>query len=350
MNSLFSVSANLVINHFGMKKTFSLFALSMLVFATACQTAEPSGTTESPAETGSPTTVVTSFYPLYFFTSEIAAGAQNVDVINLIPSGAEPHTYEPYPSQLAQMEESELVIAQGAGLEPWLEGLEHELEENGVKVLEINSHLELMSFDEEEDHHDHDHDDHEEEEHDDHDHKDEHAHGEFDPHTWLDPVLAMEIVEHITEELTEVDPANAELFLENSLDLLGRLAELHSSFEEGLASCELDAILTSHDAFAYLANRYGLHAHPVAGVSPFDEPSAKQLAELIEIAEDDGVEHIFFEVLANPEAAQVLQEEAGLTALTLNPLSGLTADQAEVNYFTMMKENLQNLKTGLACD
>jgi len=301
-----------------------------------CQSADP-----VLEETDETKTVVTSFYPLYFFTSELSEGVDNLEVINLIESGGEPHTYEPSPSQLAKMESAELMIVQGAGLEPWFEGLEHELEENGVSLLEVNSHLDLMAFEEE-------HDDHED--HNDHEDEHDHDHGEFDPHTWLDPVLALEIVEHISEELIAMDPENEAIYLANVALLEEKFTTLNENFEKSLTTCELDAFITSHDAFSYLAERYGLHAHAVSGISPFDEPSANQITDLIEIAEEEGVKHIFFEVLANSEAAEVLADEAGLTSLVLNPIAGLSKDQSDEDYFTLMYTNLDNLKIGLTCD
>lgn len=304
-----------------MKKLISILSLSLVLMAAGCESSEPVVETTDEMKT-----VVTSFYPLHFLTSELSEGVENIEVINLIESGGEPHSFEPSPSQLAKMERADLVIVQGSGLEPWFEGLEHGLEDNGVSLLEVNSHLDLMSFD------------------------DDHDHGEFDPHTWLDPVLALDIVEHITEELMAMDPENEALYLGNAVVLEERLRTLDEYFENSLVTCELDAFITSHDAFSYLAARYGLHAHAVSGISPFDEPSASQITELIEIAEEEGVAHIFFEVLANSEAAEVLADEAGLTPLVLNPIAGLSSEDEGEDYFTLMYTNLDNLKIGLACD
>jgi zinc transport system substrate-binding protein len=340
------VSANHVIKPINMKKLLSILSLSIFII-TGCQTAQP-----EVKQVEDSYTVITSFYPLHFFTSELVKEVENVEVMNLIPSGGEPHSYEPSTSQLAQMESANLLIAQG-GLEPWLEGLEHELEKKGVKILEVNSHLELMAF--EEDHEDHE--EHEDEGHSDEDEGEEHDeehdeddHGDFDPHTWLDPVLSVEIVEHISEELIKMDPSHEAIYSANTEDLINRLSALNDSFEMNLASCSLDTFITSHDAFGYLAERYDLHAHSVSGVSPFDEPSAKQITELIELSEEEGLKHIFFEVLANSEAAEVLAEEAGLTSLILNPISGLSSDQVNEDYFSLMEENLENLTIGLACE
>ena len=306
-----------------MRKILSFIALFSLLFAAGCQSAAPVVEEEPEASH----TVITSFYPLYFFTSEVLGDTEGVELTNLIPSGGEPHTFEPSPSQLGQMESADLLIVQGAGLEPWFEGLDV-----GVASLEVNAHLDLMAAEEG------------------HDDRDDHGHDDEDPHTWLDPVLAAETVEHIREALVVMDEANAAAYEANADELVARLGALDAAFAEGLASCSLDAFITSHDAFGYLAKRYGLHVHAVAGISPFDEPSAHQLTELIEVAEHEGVEHIFFEVLANSEAAEVLADEAGLDTLVLNPIAGLSSDQSAEDYFSLMEANLANLRTGLACE
>lgn len=346
-----------------MKKIISTLTLSALLVMSGCQSTVETEVPETSSEESQSYSVVASFYPAFFFTSQVLGETSAVELTNLIPAGGEPHTYEPSPSQLAQMESADLIVVQGEGMEPWLEGLEHELEDNGVEILALNDHLDLLSFEEEhedhdehEGHDDHGHEDHDHEEehedHDDHGHDDhhDHDHGEYDPHTWLDPLLVVKMVGEIKESLINMDPANAEQYEENANRFVAELGIIHQTYERALASCELDAFITSHDAFAYLAERYGLHVHAVSGVSPFDEPAASQLAELIEVAQEEKVKHIFFEVLANPEAAEVLAEEAGLTSLILNPIAGLAKDQQEEDYFSLMQENLDNLKIGLACE
>ncbi len=331
-------------------KFFSALILSTLLLA-ACQPTSPSENTEHQ--------IVTSFYPVYFLTTQITQGVQDIEVINLIPSGAEPHSYEPSPGQLAQMENSDLVIAQGEGLEPWLDGITMNLSSAGVPALILNEQFDLMDLEDHDEHHDdhdedeegHDEDEDHEHEEEDHEHEEEdhehHHHGEHDPHTWLDPLLMIESSTSIHQKLVDLYPEHASAFSENLNRLQAELDSLDESFRSELASCELDAFITSHDAFSYLASRYGLEVHSVAGISPFSEPSASELTELIEVAEDEGISHIYFEVLANPKAAEVLADEAGLTSLVLDPVASATDGK---NYIQLMQENLESLKMGLACN
>ncbi len=335
-----------------MKKYVQIITLAAIALLAVCMI----GCAEVPVETGADgeneeLTVVASFYPLAYLTQEVAG--DTIDVVNLIPSGGEPHHYEPTVKQMAMLENADLFVFQGAGMESWVESQEESLEAKGVKLLEASSHLDLLKT--EDGHHEEEHHDEHEHEHED-DHEDEHRedehhhdHGEFDPHTWLDPVLAIETVKLIEHELAELDPANTDTFSANADALIAELSQLNDEFKSTLGDCEINAFITSHDAFQYLAHRYNLEVVAVAGISPHDEPSAVQIAELIEHAAEENIEHIFFEVLANSETAETLAAEAGLTPLVLDPIGGLSKDTADGTFVSLMKSNLENLKTGLRC-
>ena len=372
------------------KGILASFAIALLL--AGCTAVEESTTSEdAPAETveSEPLSVVASFYPLAYLTQEIAG--DTLEVTNLIPAGAEPHGYEPTARQMATIESADLLVFQGAGLEPWVESQEEQLESK-VKLLEVSEHLELLKTEghEEEEHDDHEeehddhghedehheeheeehhdeHDDHEEEGHDDHDHDDDHHeeehedehgheedhhdhnHGEYDPHTWLDPVLTIETIELIEETLTELAPEHADTFAANADALAGEFSRIHEEFESSLSDCEQDTFITSHDAFQYLAQRYNLNAKSVSGVSPHAEPSAQKLAELATYAKENNVQHIYFEVLANTKTAETLASEAGLSPLVLDPIAGLSDENQDETYVSLMEANLNNLKTGLQC-
>jgi len=326
-----------------MKKCYTAFIAMIIIIASL------SGCSETPVETtqdDTQPTVVTSFYPIAYLAQEIAG--DTVEVVNLIPSGAEPHSYEPTVRQMALIEDADLFIFQGAGLEPWVEAQEESLETQGVQLLEVASHLTLLENEEHEEEH---HDEHEgEDEHHDEDEDDHHDHGEFDPHTWLDPMLAMETIDLIEKALADVTPSQSNTFAANADTLRAQFSELDKEFKTALNNCELRTFITSHDAFGYLANRYDLEVVSVTGVSPHDAPSAVQIAELVEHAQEENIQHIFFEVLANSKTAETLASEAGLDVLVLNPIAGLSDDTQNETYVTLMAANLNNLQTGLRCN
>ena len=295
-------------------------------------------------------TVITSFYPLYYFTSEIVG--DTMQVVN-IGRNNDPHDFTPSARDIVRMQEAALVVLQGSGLEAWGEDVEHQLEDAGVPVFVATEHLALREL-KKDGHGDGDAHGHEEEAHGhghEEAHKDEHDHdhGSHDPHTWLDPVLAAETVEHLAEELIAIDPANAELYSQNANVLIQELTGLDDAYRTALsaASCTAEEALVSHDAFGYMAERYGLIMHPIAGISTKDEPSAKLLAELKEEAED-GVLAVLTEENSVKEYAETIAQETGIM---LVPISALAAGPivSEDDYLDGMRANLESLKQGYGC-
>lgn len=283
--------------------------------------------------------VVASFYPMYFFASEL--GGDKVSVVNLTPPGTEPHDYEPPTRDLVRMESSKLVVLNG-GIEAWGERIQAELEKKGVPVVVAGQGLfthEETAYAEEK---------HTEVQH----AKETHAeHGGKDPHVWLDPVLAKEQVKAIASALILADFANADFYASQRDQLLARLDALDASFKQGLAQCKTREIVTSHAAFSYLADRYGLTQEAIAGLSPEEEPSPAQLADIADFARAHGVTHIFFETLVSPRLSETIAREIGAQTLVLDTLEGISdADKASgKNYFTVMEENLKNLRIALQC-
>lgn len=355
-----------------MKKIlFSLLLFSTAIFA-GCQNQEtPSSPSEShqatheaslsttPKEKPEPLSVVTSFYPLAFFAEQIAG--ENAHVINL--TGAQdPHTYKLTPKDRVKLEKADLVIYQGVGIENWTEDVIPELEEKNIAVLEASHDLNLLKNQEErhdeheedkehDDHNEENHEEHAEDEHENehedkehHDH-DEHNHGEFDPHTWLDPILAKQIATEITEQLIAIDPENTASYQENLNTLKTKLQTLDTEYKTSLSNCKREA-LVSHNAFGYLENRYNFELHPIAGLAPSDEPSAKILAELKEIAEHDDVTHILTEENGVKKYAETLASETGITLIQINPMGVAPSDG---NYFEVSRKNLDALKTAMGC-
>lgn len=281
--------------------------------------------------------VTASFYPLYYFTSEI--GKDKVEVSNLTPAGSEPHDYEPTAKDIARIEKSKLLIINGSGFEPWYGKIQEELKQKNVRIIEATQGLDLMEGQEE----------HEGEEED-----EEHAEEENvkDPHVWLSPVLASKQVEKINATLSEVDPQSRELYTTNAKLLKDRLSKLDASFREGLKNCKQKNIITTHTAFAYLAKEYGLNQVAISGLSPEEEPTSKQLAEVSEFAKTNDVKYIFFESLVSPKLAETIASEIGAKTLVLDPIEGLSDDDIKQgkNYFTVMEDNLKNLQIALQCD
>jgi zinc transport system substrate-binding protein len=264
-----------------------------------------------------------SFYPLYFFASEI--GGDKAEVKNVTPAGAEPHDFEPTAEDMAHIQDSKLLILNGGGLEPWGKDV---TENNSLKTSIVVAGEDLTNQKVVEE-------------------------GEqiTDPHIWLSPIFAEKMVDKITEGFEKVDAGNKDYYIANATALKTKLAELDGLYKEGLKTCLQKNIITSHSAFGYLATAYGLKQVPITGLSPDAEPSPKELADIAKFAKANNIKYIFFESLVSPKLSQTLADEIGAQTLVLNPIEGLTSEEVseDKDYFTEMKSNLANLETALQC-
>ena len=289
--------------------------------------------------------VATSFYPLTHFAEQV--GGNLIEVQQVASPGADPHSYEPTPSQMQQIFESDLLIYNGAGQDPYADRIYEELKQKGTRVLIATELVKRMSYEHEE-HDEHGHEEHEEEHHNDHD---DHEHGEWDPHVWLDPLRAAEIVQAIATELSAIDPTLESQFQANADAYAAKLHTLDADMKAGLLNCNLDAIVVSHDAYRYLADRYGFHTLEIAGLSPSAKPSPARLAELTEIAQEEGIAHVFFETHVSPALSETLAAEIGAETLVLHSIEALTKQERldGMTYISIQRKNLEHLRTALEC-
>ena len=283
--------------------------------------------------------VAASFYPLYYFASEI--GKEKANVFSVTPNGVEPHDYEPKPQDTVKIQQSKLLLLNGAGFEPWTEKLNSELTKKGVTIITTAEGMTLQKGEG----HDHEEEAHTEEE-------AGHEEETLDPHIWLSPVLAKEQVDKITSGFIAVDPTNKSYYETNAQDLKKRLDTLNEAYKTGLTTCNTRNFVTSHAAFGYIANTYNLEQVSIAGLSPDEEPSATKLAEVATFVKDNNINYIFFETLVSDDFAQTIAKETGAKTLVLDPIEGIPDDEIQQgkNYFTVMESNLLNLQTALECN
>lgn len=319
--------------------------LSALVATTALATVG-SATAEASGESDATLNVTASFYPLAFVAERV--GGDLVEVSNLTPAGTEPHDMELTPQSMASLQESDLVVylaGFAAAVDDGVAGLPAE------QVLDVTSaaHLDLEG-----DEHDHeagdehaDDDAVEDDEHDD-DEGDEHHEG-VDPHFWLDPTRLADVADETAARLSELAPESADEFAANAADLRADLEALDEEFETALASCETTELVTSHTAFGYLADRYGFTQVGITGITPHDEPSPADLAEIVHFVDDHGVTTIYTETLVDPAIAETVAAETGASTAVLDPLEGLSDDSAGADYLEVMRSNLEVLRDGQGC-
>lgn len=282
--------------------------------------------------------ITASFYPVYYFASKI--GGDRAHVTNIAPPGADPHDFEPSPKDIATIYESQLFVLNGAGFEAWAERVLKELPAS-VAFVEAGENLATLPHEEE----------HEDEVSEDGSHTEEIGHGEYDPHVWLSPKLAIAMIDSVLAGMSAADPQNAVYYQENAALLRDEISKLDADFAAGLARCEKNVFITSHAAFGYIARDYNLRQVAITGLAHEAEPSAKEIAEIAELARENRLTHVFFETLVSPKLSETIASEAGAQTLVLNPLEGLTQEEIEMgaDYVSVMRANLDNLRTALAC-
>ncbi|KRE45720.1 metal ABC transporter substrate-binding protein [Paenibacillus sp. Soil724D2] len=312
-----------------MKKIWVTKSLAFTVLSAALL----SGCASNTASSDGKLNVITSFYPMYEFTKQVAGDHANV--IALIPPGAEPHDWEPSAKDMQQLKNANVFVYNGI-VEGWAEQSLKSADNKNRVVVEASKGIEFMEGLPEEEHQE--------------DHKNE-AHGDKiqDPHVWLNPVLAVQEVEAIVVGLTQADPANKEDYRKNADAYIGKLKALDESFKTGLKNVKRKAFVTQHAAFGYLAKEYGLTQVPIAGLSPEEEPAPDKMADIIKFAKDNKVQTIFFETLVDPKVASTIAKEVGAKTAVLNPIEGLTDDDKKKNldYIGVMTNNLEALKKAL---
>ena len=275
-------------------------------------------------------TIAVTFYPLYEFTKQVVG--DKADVVLLVPPGAEPHDWEPAPSDLIKVKQAKLVVYNGAGMEPWIDRLSGTLLAD-KKTVSAAGLVNLIpaQYNEE---------------------GGPPEPGAIDPHVWLDPVNAQAIVQAIAAAVSEVDPDNAGYYQTNAGAYFAQLVELDYEYRTALASASRREIITSHAAFGYLANRYGLKQVAIMGLSPDAEPTPARMAQIIRHVRENGIKFIFFETLVGPKLAETIASETGAQTLVLNPIEGLTEEELAQgeNYLVVMRMNLTNLKYALGAN
>ncbi|MBT2283674.1 zinc ABC transporter substrate-binding protein [Paenibacillus polymyxa] len=293
--------------------------------------------------------VVTTFYPVYAFTTAI--GGEDANVINLLPTGVEPHDWTPKSQDIVNTSKAQLFLYNGAGLEGWVPNFLKSLNsDTQVKSVAVSEGVKLLTAEGDDGHgHGEEHEDEHADEHTDEATSEDVADHHIDPHTWVSPKSAMIMAENIKNSLVEADPDHKAGYEQRYEELRTKLETLDQRFTNELANVPNNEIVVSHQAFGYLARDYGLTQHAIMGLSPDAEPTGQDIVKLAKLVKDEGIKYIFFEELVSDKLAKTLANEAGVETMVLNPVEGLTKEQATNgdDYFTLMEKNLQNLLIAL---
>ena len=255
-------------------------------------------------------TVVAASYPFAYVAERV--GGDDVDVVNLTSPGVEPHDVELTPRQTAEVSEAALVVYE-SGFQP---AVDDAVTQNATgEVLDAADVVPLEGG---------------------------------DPHFWLDPLRLADLADAIADRIADLDPPHAADYRAGAASLRAELVELDREYAETLGDCERHTVVVSHDAFGYL-DRYGLDVEAITGLSPETEPTPADLQRLQRLIERDGITTVFSETLAPPRLAESLAEDAGVRTAVLDPLEGLTADAADEDYLSLIRQNLVALKAANRC-
>ena len=316
-----------------------LLALAGTLFATlgitallGCQASAPASTDSVQAPEGqAKVKVVASFYPMADFAQKI--GGDHVEVTNLCPAGTEPHEWEPSPTDITSIEESQVFVYNGADMEGWVKDALESVDTQKTQVVEASDGIQLRAAD-----HSHDADGDEEAE-----------EGTHDPHVWLNPENAKAEAKNIMDALVAADPDNKADYEANYEKYAQEFDELDAEFSQKLSQTKGKTIVVSHEAFGYLCDRYGLTQMPITGMDAEGEPDAQAMAQVIDFVRQNDVKVIFSEDLVSPKVAEQIANETGASCEVLNPIEGLTDDQLAQgeDYFSVMRSNLDELVSAL---
>ncbi|MET7486244.1 metal ABC transporter substrate-binding protein [Streptomyces sp. NPDC005538] len=275
--------------------------------------------------------VVAAFYPLQYLAEQI--GGDHVHVTSLTKPGQEPHDLEISAQQTAALGESDAVL--------YLKNLQPAVDD-AVSQSEVKTKIDAASLTTLEKHgnevggHAASHDT----------SKNTELAG-LDPHIWLDPVRYAQVAEGVGKAFEKADPKNAADYRTNTAALVKKLGALNTEFKTGLANTRTKVFITTHAAFGYLAERYGLTEEAINGLDPESEPSAQRVKDLEKMAKADGVTTVFYETLVSDKTAKTIAADAHLKTDVLDPIEGITAKSRGKDYFSVQQANLKALRTAL---
>ncbi len=282
-----------------MKKTALLF--SSLLFLSSCSL------TQKEAEEN---IIYTSFYPIYDFTKRIVK--DKFSVINLTPYGAEPHDYEPTARNVVEMTKAKALFMNGLGLESYASSLPKDFEN---KTYVVTKNIKTISIG-----------------------------NTIDPHVWLSLPNAIQEMKTILEIVQDIDPDNASYYQNNYEEEEKKFFDLKEEYSTKMANLSNRYLVVSHAAFGYLCQDYNLVQVSVNGLSPDQEPTAKDMEMILSAVKEYHISTIFYEELVSDEISKKIAEETGAKTEMLSPLEGMSEEDMKTkDYLSVMRENYDKI-------
>ncbi len=260
--------------------------------------------------------IATSTFVLYDIVHHI--GADDISLIHILPFGVDPHSFEPTPKLMAQLQKAKRVFYSGAGLEPWIRGFGREKK----GWIDLSKYVHLRG-----------------------------TQGHYDPHYWLDFDNMKKITSVITQELITLLPEKKALLLQRKDHYIKMLTMLQQRYTQELQSCAIHTVVVGHNALGYLAQKYHFDVDPLSGLAPEAQPSAQVVAHLMDTIKQKGIKMIFLEHFVNDSVMKNIAQERGIELEVFSALGNITADEAQqkLGYKELMLRNLEKLTKALDC-
>ena len=319
-----------------------LLCLVTIISLSACsnneaKTSTPEKTTESKVK------VSVTFNAMKEFAE--AVGRDKIEVSTIIPDGAEAHDFEPKAQDLAALSSTEIFVYSGLGMESWVDEAIQSVNNPNLIIVNASEGADIIIRESSSDEHE-DEDEHEESEHEhEDDEHDEHDHGKYDPHLWLGLKEAQIQAKNIKDALINVDPDNKDYYEKNFDEFTSQLEGLYNEYKEKFQSVNKKSFVTGHAAFGYLCRDFGLVQNSVRDIFADGEPSAQQLAKLVEYCRDNNVTTIFAEEMASPAVSETLANEVGAKVETIYTME---SNEDNKTYLERMTENLEKIYDSLS--
>jgi zinc transport system substrate-binding protein len=249
--------------------------------------------------------VVVSINPLADMVGRV--GGERIEVFQLVPPGASPHTYEPTPSQVTRLARARLLVLVGLGLEFWAEDMVAAVDNPHLVIADTSTAVEPI---------------------------------DSNHHIWLDPLNAVTQVEAVRDALQQIDPEGGAHYQENAARFVDELRALDQEIEKEIRDWSQHSFVAFHPAWAYFAKRYGLEQAAVVEETPGHEPSTHEMAHVIKTVREIGARAIFAEPQLPPEVAEAIAAESGTRVLLLDPIGGTKAPD---DYLGLIRYNVQTM-------
>jgi len=279
--------------------------------------------------------VVASFFPMYEFARNV--GGDRADVRDFIPIGEEPHGWEPPTQAILDVQNSQLFVYNGAGIEAFIPSFLSEGNFPNTTFVKASEGIAMLNADVQ------------------HMDKNEAApvisQGGKDPHVWNDPILAEQEVRNIANAMEKADPANAKYYENNTVSYIAKLSKLDQDIRSGFTNCKTHTFVSFHNAFNYFSQRYNLTNYWISGIAPEAEITPQDLARVENIAKTNNVKIIFAEDVVDPKLAETLAADVDAQVKILSPLEGINETERKegITFIDKWYQNLANLKEAMGC-